>query len=193
MSREAVKKTIKDENYWKELRKKEKQMYENLYKKYNWSQERDLDHVDYEPFKKYNCVGSDDVLEFGQWFLFEIEENIHYDSGTKHRLQYPKLGIFNQYLPCDQTIEVKYMEYKKTWENRLIEKDDKYSFLMERSSELKSHIDWWDSMWIYGIWDHKPNWKELRKAFLKTQWYYRTKDEMRDYRLGQLLMNNDKI
>lgn len=53
--------------------------------------------------------------------------------------------------------------------------------------EVKSHIDWSDSIWVYGLWDSMPGWKEIRKSFRRTQWYSRSPQEERDFKLKQIL------
>lgn len=141
----------------------------------------------YNPFKKYEILGGEDTsLKFGDWFLYETEDHVEGHKIETRVLNYPKLAIFSKYIPCDQTVELEFIEYPKSWHDRLY---SKYNFLTYYPAQIKSHIEWDDAMWIYGKWDSKPNWKQMKKAFRKTQWYHRDKHELRDIRLKELLGN----
>jgi hypothetical protein len=42
-------------------------------------------------------------------------------------------------------------------------------------------------MLIYDVWDSKPNWLQLRQAYERTWWFWRTEEEKRDLKLNRLL------
>jgi lipopolysaccharide assembly outer membrane protein LptD (OstA) len=46
-----------------------------------------------------------------------------------------------------------------------------------------------DSMYVYGVWDVKPTWKELKLAYEQTLWFRRSDEEIRDIKLKRLLGN----
>ena len=125
-------------------------------------------------FKKWNFFGYSDTLRTslkdpGQIFLYEI-----YDGGDK-TISYPKIGIFLNYQPCDQTLEMEWMDKRRSWEyNRKYkwnfnsgtyhntEKEYDFCYLSSEYS-LKSLPQWMDYHLIYGVWDRLPDWKTLKK------------------------------
>jgi hypothetical protein len=42
-------------------------------------------------------------------------------------------------------------------------------------------------MYVYGVWDVKPTWKELKLAYQQTLWFGRTEQEIRDIKLSSIL------
>lgn len=130
--------------------------------------------------------------KFGKFFLYERETN-----GTKNKLHYPQLAIYLNELPCDQTTEVEFLNYRKSWEWRTeykttyTDKDglskDYEMYVAEEPSEIERVILWSDSMYVYGSWDKMPSWKELRQAYGRTWWYHRTTDKIRDLQLDRIL------
>ena len=61
------------------------------------------------------------------------------------------------------------------------------NLVAEDKSELKSLILWGDIMYVYGIWDTKPDWKQLRQAYERTLWFKKTKSELRDSQINRIL------
>ena len=61
------------------------------------------------------------------------------------------------------------------------------NLVAEDKSELKSLILWGDIMYVYGIWDIKPDWKQLRQAYERTLWFKKTKSELRDSQINRIL------
>jgi len=165
--------------------------YKKVYDKFNYTKPYIESESEIKECKKYGVIGGKDTtLSFGDWFLFEIIEIKYIDGENKSFLCYPKLAIFMGYLPCDQTLEVEYVEYKKTWEDRLCCSDnspEENEFLFHSSPKTKSHIEWNDTMFVYGMWKSKPNWKELKESFVKTKWYHKDKNAVRQLRLNNLL------
>ena len=124
----------------------------------------------------------------GQFFLYEkIEE------GAVPYLSYPRLGIFLNYLACDQTIEVEWFDVRRTWEFRVpcreydIYGKEYEAYVCDMPSEIKRMILWNDSMNVYGAWNGMPSWKELRRAYEKTIWFGKTIEQERDQKLGSIL------
>ena len=95
-------------------------------------------------------------------------------------------------LPCDQTTEVEFINYRRTWEWRT-EYKYKYdgkeftNYIAEEASEIDRVILWSDSMYVYGSWDKIPSYKELKQAYERTWWFHRTSDEIRDIQLDRIL------
>jgi len=109
-------------------------------------------------------------VKTGQFFLYEkIEDDL---------LHYPKLGLFLNDLPCDQTIELEWFDIRRSWEYR-----QTYTGKMRDGTEYKAH----HSMDVYGVWDKMPSWKELRVAYEKTIWFGMSIEEKRDRKLRVIL------
>ena len=123
--------------------------------------------------------------------------DLRYDStlfpaGIIGKLCYPKLGIYLNSLPCDQTIEVEWVDFRRTWEWNTkydyVYEDKTYNnYIGEIPTEINRLPLWNDQIFIYGVWDSKPNWKQLRQAYERTWWFHRTSDELRDLQLNRLL------
>lgn len=155
-----------------------------LIPKYVKGEERILNGVD------LNNTGTDFLsgnisVKTGQFFLYEkIEDDL---------LHYPKLGLFLNDLPCDQTIELEWFDIRRSWEYR-----QTYTGKMRDGTEYKAHpydlqsqiqrlILWDDSMEVYGVWDKMPTWKELRVAYEKTIWFGLSIEEKRDRKIKSIL------
>ena len=57
----------------------------------------------------------------------------------------------------------------------------------ERQTEIERIIIWDDSVNVYGCWNTLPGWKELRKAYQKTIWFHRSKEDNREFLLNGIL------
>jgi hypothetical protein len=127
---------------------------------------------------------------FGVYFLYELEEHSS-ELGTK--LHYPKLGLYINELPCDQTTEVEWIDYRpRTWEWKTEYKytyDGKEytNYMSEIPTEINRTPIWFDDILVYGAWNSMPNWKQLKQAYERTWWFYRTEEEKRDIQLNRLL------
>lgn len=134
---------------------------------------------------KTDFISGEISVRPGQFFLYEkIEDDL---------LHYPKLGIFLNDLPCDQTIEVEWFDVRRTWEWR-----QTYVAKMRDGTEYEAHpynlqsnierlILWHDSMEVYGAWDRMPTWKELRVAYEKTIWFGMSVEDRRDRKLRSII------
>jgi hypothetical protein len=147
-----------------------------------------------EHFKKYNFLDSEYPTKMGQYFLYEKLLDGRYKSNRPHdhELFYPKLGVYLNALPCDQTIEVEWVDYRRTWEWNL-QYDHEYegkvykNYISDIPTEIERLPLWSDYLLVYGVWDTMPNWKQLRQAYERTWWFHRTTDELRDIQLNRLL------
>lgn len=147
-----------------------------------------------EHFKKYEFFNTENPKRMGQYFLYEKLLNGRYQSNAPHdhELFYPKLGVYLNSLPCDQTIEVEWVDYRRTWEWNT-EYDYEYegktyqNYIGELPTEIERLPIWSDYLLVYGVWNSMPNWQQLRQAYERTWWYHRTTDELRDLQLNRLL------
>jgi hypothetical protein len=156
-------------------------------------------------FKLWNFFDYDDTLERldgvnsksvrlwtpGKVFLYE---KLISDYTTGQTLYYPKIGLYLNSLPCDQTVEVEWVDWRRTWEyNRTYDwVNDKgetkdtgdFSIL---PTQVQSLPIWHDYLLIYGVWDKLPEWKELRKHYERTWWFHKTIQDKRDITINQLI------
>jgi len=147
-------------------------------------------HISSYDHKKYDYIYGDINVRPGQFFLYEIID----DSNNLH---YPKIGILLNNLPCDQTFEVEWVDYRRNWEWRVevdVENTDKdgvtkkFSNLVgEYPTKIKRLIIWDDQIKVYGAWYGLPDWKELRRAYEKTIWFSTTKEDIRERKLKSVL------
>ncbi len=127
-------------------------------------------------------------FDFGHHYLFEIVDN-------KGNLSYPEMAIHSKFKSCDQTIEVEYIRYPRTWEYNteylfINKRGEKYYLdMFEHHSELYSHIEWYDTIYVYGVWKHKPSTKEMKEAYSKTIWFSKTEEEVIDSKIDFILDN----
>lgn len=166
----------------------------------------------YDPGSKHRIVTND--LEFDthykKWDFFDYVETIKsidgldekdirlwtpgkiflYEKYTienkEEQLHYPKIGIYLNGIPCDQTIELEWVEWRRSWESNKKGETKNGSFYY-LSSIVQSLPLWNDSMLIYGVWDKLPNWKELRKHYERTWWFHKTTEEKRDIKINSLI------
>lgn len=150
-------------------------------------------------FKNYEFFKTENPKTMGQYFLYEKLLDGRYKSNVPHdhELFYPKLGVYLNSLPCDQTIEVEWVDYRRTWEWNLkfdYEVKDKdgvsktyQNYFGELATEIERLPIWSDYLLVYGVWDSMPNWKQLRQAYERTWWFHKTTDELRDLQLNRLL------
>ena len=147
-------------------------------------------HISSYDYKEYDYIYGDINVKAGQFFLYEIID----DSNNLH---YPKIGIHLNDLPCDQTLEVEWVEHRRNWEWRVeidVENTDadgvtkKFSNLVgEYPTMMRKLILWDDQIKVYGAWYGLPDWKELKRAYEKTIWFSTTKEEMRERKLKSVL------
>jgi hypothetical protein len=150
-------------------------------------------HVIKKHIDKYDFLKA--KVNTGKFFLYEITEPIKtIEEGYVERLYYPKLGLHLDDYMVDMAIEVEWVDVRRTWENRTqyeyisdIDGKTYKSWVDDERSELRSCICWDDAMYVYGVWDVKPTWKELKLAYQQTLWFRRTEQEIRDIKLSSIL------
>lgn len=137
---------------------------------------------------EYDFLHGDIRVKAGQHFLYETIKD-----GVAPHLSYPKLGIYLNELPCDQTIELEWFDVRRTWEYRLpcvgnlIDGKEFTTYVSDYPSEIKRLILWDDQMLVYGAWNGMPSWKELRRAYEKTLWFAVDDQAKRDRTLRSIL------
>jgi len=121
-------------------------------------------------------------LKFGKHFMFQIVTRPSEGNGTMTK---PIIGTFMDYGVADQALEYKFVLPTRTWENNYIQnttfKND--TMLHDREIKIDSMIEWTDYIYIFGIWDKFPNWKEMKVA-MKESFYYRLS---RKDKIGRIL------
>ena len=147
-----------------------------------------------EHFKKYNFFDTITPTKMGQFFLYEklLDGRFKSNRPHDHELFYPKLGLYLNALPCDQTVELEWVDYRRTWEWRAeyeYEHEGKtyQNFIAECETEIQRLPMWHDYLLIYGVWDSMPTWQQLRQSYERTWWFHRNVDELRDLQLNRLL------
>ncbi len=180
--------------------------YHKIDKKVSWSSEKDesgnftqtefrkhFDKWNFFDFEKtFRILGEDVILkDSGQIFLYEKFE----DDGNKQTVFYPKIGIYLNCLPCDQTIEMEWVNTRRTWEYHKhyerqglnpMDEPKKYLFA-DCATIIQRQPQWCDYLMIYGVWDRLPKWQELRKYYERTWWFHKTIEEKRDIQINSLL------
>jgi hypothetical protein len=137
---------------------------------------------------EYDFLQGDIKVKTGQHFLYETIKD-----GAITYLSYPKLGIYLNDLPCDQTIELEWFDIRRTWEHMLpCSATDIYgkeftTYAGNYPSEIRRMILWDDTMLVYGAWNGMPSWKELRRAYEKTLWFAIDEQAKRDRTLRSIL------
>lgn len=125
---------------------------------------------------KYDYFNSSSIDD-GKFFLYEA---FYLRNKSKQSfITYPALGIHLNTIPIDQTIEVEWFKVRRSSEY-----NQKTYY---KPSKLDSLILWEDMIMVYGIWDHKPNWKEMKLAYDKTWWFRKTKSEKRKIKINNIL------
>lgn len=156
----------------------EKEMNNKRYK----SKVINLENINLTKHRKYELVKE----LFGKYFLYETIKEI---NGVKY-LSYPKLGLFiNTYLR-DMAVEVEWVDVRRTWEYNLeyeIEGGKYKNLACDCVTKLNSIVIWNDSIYVYGSWDIKPTYKQLRPAYENTLWFGRSITDKRDIKLKRLL------
>ena len=109
----------------------------------------------------------------GQLFLFE-----NFEDGDHKKIHYPRLAVFLDYIPCDQTVEIEYSPIKR---NHQLKKNQYLE------AEIRRDPQWHNYHLIYGVWNSYPTWKELRRAYERTWWFHKTKSEKRNIKINNIL------
>lgn len=158
-SEEYEKLSIKAEEKYNSLRN------ERFYKTIpipNYIKKEDLDFYT----SKYRNNKSNS-MEVGQHFIFQkIIDN---------RMSIPIIATFVGYSICDQALEINYIIPKRLWEynksESIIEEFKIFYLNIAEKLKVESIIEWNDYICIFGIWDKKPTWKEMKLAMKETFYY----------------------
>ena len=135
-------------------------------------------------YNKYNFLNTN-ILKPGDIFLYEFVNS--------DLINYPRVGIYLNVIPIEQTVEVEYVDYRRTIEfnteferkqNNII---NEYLSLFEEQTNINSIVLWDDTLLVYGSWNSLPNWKELKKAYKKTLWFNKTKQDNRDLLINSII------
>jgi hypothetical protein len=141
----------------------------------------DFSHDYWKPFEKYQM--NNFKLKFGDLFLYQIVD--------KNKIGYPKLATFVKYMMVDMALELQFVDKPRTWEYNvefLSNPDlDIKMPVSERPTDFSYHIEWDDSIFIFGHWKQMPNWKELRQAYERSIWFYKDQSKLREQQLKRLL------
>lgn len=141
----------------------------------------DFNHQFWKPFEKYQMDKS--TLRFGDLFLYQIVD--------KNKISYPKLATFVKYMMIDMAVEMQFVDMPRTWHYNvefLSNPELNISIpVAERATEFSYHIEWDDMMFIFGHWNQKPTWKELRQAYERSIWFYKSQEWYREQQLKRLL------
>lgn len=163
--------------------------------KYIWLTKSEEDSSEFtEHFNNWDFFHTKSPSQMGQYFVYEVYKGLRYDSTQiqyASKVSYPKLGIYLNALPCDQTIEVEWVDYRRTWEWRCeyeyTHNDKLFTGLVaELPTTINSLPLWGDSILVYGLWDTKPDWKQIRQAYERSWYFHRTKDELRNIQLDRI-------
>lgn len=133
-------------------------------------------------FSKYNYFSNNKIpTKQGQFFLFELSKNGFVSK--------PKLGIYMNMIPVDQTICLEWVNYRSNSEYNFAYNTGKdIKILGERSTIVNSFILLNnDSIMIYECWDSFPGWKKLKLAYSKTWYYHKTISEIRNIQINNIL------
>jgi len=174
----------------------------NLYENLDKFQELKSDNEEFSKHhKKWGFFDYDDTLTFidgahtdlvrlepGMTFLYE-----KFTCSHSPRIYYPKIGIYINSIPCDQTVDVEWVNLRRSWEY-----NKKYDWINEKGetkkydycylgTQVQSLPIWGDDLLIYGVWNKLPGWKELKKSYQRTWWFHKTIEEQRDIMINQLL------
>lgn len=129
-------------------------------------------------------------LKVGQIFLYEKISASDITSNA-YTINYPKLAVYLDSYLVDQTLELEYKNLRRSWEYRTeysyMYKDKEYTNIVADIKELEYTILWNDTIQVFGVWDVMPDWKELKKAYRKTNWFKLSIDKERDLKINTLL------
>lgn len=141
----------------------------------------DFSNEFWKPFEKHQM--NKYHLEFGDFFLYQIVD--------ENKISYPKLATFVKYMVVDMALELQFVDKPRTWEyNVEFLSNPELNIKLpvwERSTDFSYHIEWSDSIFIFGHWKQMPNWKELRQAYERSIWFYKDQSKLREQQLNRIL------
>ena len=152
-----------------------------------------------EHYTKYNFYTDEyynkiNLNKPGQYFLMSRmidNDNKEYKSS---KLYYPILSIFYAVVENDYTSfseDLRYFYYPRTWEKNYNFRDENFigvpvNFLSEVIPNMELDDQYGnEATLIYGIWDNFPTWKELKRAYEKSWYYLKTRENVIDTILNE--------
>ena len=110
-------------------------------------------------------------LKYGKHFLFQT---VSFDDGVGYEMSKPIMGTFIEYNVVDQAIEYKLLCPQRTWEYNYRNRTEFQGGirLYENDIKIESILEWGEYVFVFGIWDKYPDWKEMKVA-MKESFYYR--------------------
>jgi hypothetical protein len=100
-------------------------------------------------------------LSFGNYILFQ--EIIQSDESNKICIvSNPILAIYLGWFPADQTVGFNYIKWNN--DKRLIRTVDN-NYEIKEVDSIYCHIEWTNYIHMLGIWNNKPNYKEILLAY----------------------------
>lgn len=132
-----------------------------------------------EHIKKFDFYEIEPI-KTGQFFLYEITDYKH--------IHYPRLAVYLNSVLVDQALEIEYYDIRRSWEDRVsIISGNRHVPLPLFGSTISSVLIWSNSVLIYGVWDKKPTWRELKSAYQKTWWFRITNSQKRDRKIKSII------
>lgn len=129
-------------------------------------------------------------LRPGNIFLYE-KVSLSDLKSNSYKISYPKLAIYMDSYLMDQTLELEYKNLRRTWEYNTeysyMYNYKEYTNIVADIRDIEYTILWNDTIHVFGTWDKMPNWKELKKAYRKTNWFRLPIDKERDIKIETLL------
>ena len=137
-------------------------------------------------------TGDNCRLKFGDLFLYQTINWNGSLQASGGEMSYPKIASFIEFL-CDQTLEFRFVNIPRTWmwnveyEGYTDFKDNKIP-VAERGTEIDYFIPWGRAeIFIFGKWAAMPDWKQLRRAYEKSIWFYTNKEDLRNRAINTII------
>ena len=100
----------------------------------------------------------------GQWLLFQHIRSLH--NSKDFEISRPILVMFLDHTIWDQALVIEFVESRKSYQNIHKYKNNYGEFELSNLDIQTEQIQFWtDDINILGIFDSKPNFKEIRKAY----------------------------
>lgn len=142
-------------------------IFNKLYEAKNFV--RDYKPISFEKDKFPNHLENDPILKFGQYILFQ-----HVKIENKQPLiSKPILGLFVGYSIWDMAAVINIVELPRAYiysEKIQVVTNPKLNIslpIFELDPQVENFVLWHDDIIILGIYNNKPNWKNLRIDYKK--------------------------
>lgn len=140
---------------------------------------KDFDFVKYNEYYADELIGD---LEYGKFVVYP------YSLGDGY-ISYPQMGFFVKISVWDMATVYSILEFPRNWMDRhKIEYDGRVMWNSDYDVNIINYVNWGDSMiHIFGVYDKKPTWKEMREAYEKSFWYELTEEQKRNRSINNIL------